>query len=66
MTIVFIFCSFLLGALSIAAMIINSDLQQAIDFTSCNTINIINETYVGNDNTTIPWSGVNNFQSSID
>lgn len=66
MTIVFIICSFLIGALSIGAMIVNSDLQQAIDFTSCNTVNIINETYVGNDNASIPWSGVNNFQVGID
>ena len=53
--------SFVVLALAIASMIINSDLQQAIDFTSCNTRNVIEETYYGNTNETIPWSGINNF-----
>ena len=58
--------SFLVLAISIAAMIVNSDLQMAIDFTSCNTQNVIDETYNGNTNDTIPWSGINNFQADID
>ena len=58
--------SFVVLALAIASMIINSDLQQAIDFTSCNTRNVIQETYDGNTNDTIPWSGINNFQQDID
>ena len=33
----FIFLSFLLMGLSIAALIVNSDLQYAIEYTSCNT-----------------------------
>ena len=58
--------SFVVLALSIASMIVNSDLQQAIDFTSCNTRNVIQETYYGNTNETIPWSGINNFEADID
>lgn len=58
--------SFIVMGLSIGAMIVNSDLQQAIEFTSCNTRNVIEETYNGNNNATIPWSGVNNFQQDID
>ena len=58
--------SFLILGLSIGAMIVNSDLQQAIDFTSCNTKNVIEETFNGNTNETIPWSGINNFQKDID
>ena len=65
MTICFIFLSFLLMCLSIAAIIVNSDLQYAIDYTSCNTENIVDETYNGNDNETIPWSGVSNFGDDI-
>ena len=58
--------SFLVLGLSIGAMIVNSDLQQAVDFTSCNTQNVIKQAYNGNDNNTIPWSGINNFQQDID
>ena len=38
----------------------------AIDSTSCNTKNVILETYNGNSNETIPWSGINSFQNDID
>lgn len=62
----FLALSFLTLAISIAALIFNSDLQKAIDFTQCNTENIIYETYNGNTNTSISWSGINNFQKSID
>lgn len=65
MTITFIILSFILVCLSIAAIILNSDLQQAIDYTSCNTQNIITETFNGNTNETIPWSGINNFGDDI-
>ena len=52
--------------LSIGSLIVNSDLQRAVDYTSCNTQNIVNEAYNGNTNTTIPWSGVNNFGDDVD
>ena len=65
MTITFVFLSFLLLCLSIAAMILNSDLQQAIDYTSCNTENIVTEVFDGNSNETIPWSGIKNFGDDI-
>lgn len=62
----FLIISFLTMSISIAALIFNSDLQKAIDFTQCNTQNIVYETYNGNTNTSINWSGINNFQVSID
>ena len=65
MTITFLILSFILLALSIAGLILNSDLQQAIDFTSCNNENIVYETFNGNTNETIPWSGVNNFGTDV-
>lgn len=65
MVVSFIIFSFILICLSIAALIVNSDLQQAVDFTSCNTQNIVNEAYNGNDNDTIPWSGLQNFGDDI-
>ena len=46
----YILFSFLIVALGIAAMVVNSDLQKAADFTSCNTQNVIEETYNGNKN----------------
>lgn len=61
----YLFFSFLVLCLSIASMIVNSDLQKALDYTTCNTQNIINETYTGNTNSTIPWSGSNNFEADI-
>lgn len=61
----FVFLSFVLMALSIAALIINSDLQYAVDSTSCNTQNILYEAYNGNSNDTIPWSGLSNFGDDI-
>ena len=36
----FIIC-FVVGCLSIAALIVSSDLQKAFDYTTCNTENII-------------------------
>ena len=51
--------------LSIAALIINSDLQYAVDNVSCNTQNILFEAYNGNSNETIPWSGLSNFGDDI-
>ena len=41
MVLAYLLTAFLIICLSIAAMIVNSDMQQAIDFTSCNTQNII-------------------------
>ena len=61
----FLILCFLTVAISIAALILNSDLQQAIDYTQCNTENIVYEGYNGNNNASMQWSGVNNFQSSI-
>jgi hypothetical protein len=61
----FLFLTFVLMAMCIAALILNSDLQQAVDYTSCNTQNILYEAYNGNSNTSIPWSGVNNFDNDI-
>lgn len=65
MVVSFLVLCFLTLAISIAALIVNSDLQKAIDYTQCNTENIVYETYNGNTNTSINWSGVNNFQKSI-
>ena len=65
MVITFVIVSFVLMALSIAAIIVNSDLQYAVDYTTCNTQNILSEAYNGNSNETIPWSGVNNFDDDI-
>lgn len=62
----FVILSFFAICVAIAALIVNSDLQKAIDFTSCNTDNIIFQTYNGNSNQSIPWSGINNFQTDID
>ena len=65
MVITFVIVSFVLMALSIAAIIVNSDLQYAVNYTTCNTQNILSEAYNGNDNETIPWSGVTNFGDDI-
>lgn len=65
MTIFLILCSFIVCGLCIAALIVNSDLQKAIDYTSCNTQNIIAESYDGNTNVTAPWSGIKNFDDDI-
>lgn len=62
----FVVLSFFAMCVAIAALIVNSDLQKAIDFTTCNTDNIVYQTYNGNNNKTIPWSGINNFQVDID
>lgn len=65
MVAVFLVLSFFVLAISIAALIVNSDLENAIEYTSCNTENIVYSTYNGNNNASIPWSGVNNFQNDI-
>ncbi len=65
MVISFIVLAFLGICVAIAALIVSSDMQKAYNFTSCNTQNIVYQTYSGNNNKSINWSGVNNFQSSI-
>ena len=62
---VFLILAFFVILISIAALILNSDLQQAVTYTTCNTQNIVYETYNGNNNQSMPWSGTNNFQNNI-
>ena len=66
MVAVFLILSIFVIAICIASLIVNSDLMKAIDYTQCNTENIVYQTYNGNDNTTIPWSGINKFDSDMD
>lgn len=65
MVISFIILAFLAVCIAIAALIVSSDLQKSYNYTSCNTQNIVYQTYNGNNNKSISWSGINNFQSSI-
>jgi len=61
----FIIISFFAMLMAIASIIVNSDLVDALNYTQCNTQNIITQMYNGNSDPTIPWSGVNNFQIDI-
>lgn len=61
----FIIISFIGMCIAIAALIVNSDLQKSYGYTSCNTQNIMYQTYNGNNNNSMSWSGINNFQASI-
>ena len=55
--IVIIFC--------VVCLIVNSGLIGAGQLVSCNTLVISDELYDGNNNATIPWAGVTNFDDYI-
>lgn len=57
----FLVLSVVVIALCIASLVVNSDLTNALQYTQCNAENIVYQTYNGNNNSTIPWSGINNF-----
>lgn len=65
MVFTFISVAFVVMCISIAALIVSSDLQKAYYYTSCNTQNIVSQTYNGNSGAQPNWSGTNNFQTSI-
>jgi hypothetical protein len=65
MVAVFIIFSFIVMALSVASLIVNSDLMKAIEYTECNTDNIVYQTYNGNTDASISWSGINNFNEDV-
>ena len=66
LSITFIVSSVLVIILCVACLVINSGLISAARLTTCNAQNIASEVYNGNNNTTIPWSGINNFSAFID
>ena len=65
MVAVFLVISFFAILVAIASIIVNSDMSKSLSFTQCNTQNIVNQMYNGNNNPSLLWSGVNNFQVDI-